>query len=358
MESARTQDALGAVESQVPESENDTHDEASQTPELEEDIVITQSGRHVVKEYTELHNDEHIAYTVMKGPGLRNKAAIKIAAAARDAHWLVQCMAMYTAAFLTHRYAHTGPKVGGNLAQATVVILACQIAPQLSAPSAMGAYLGISSTDVIPRLEWLAVLCALGCVTWLLVSHFKVLVGFGGRIGITAFLTCHALQLLLAMPLGSVPWVRYGDVNTLWDATITAQKAVASLAGASFSATLAKLLRDTGGALENPITGATVASLLCFLTLSSLPECRAMDDWMNGIGVGSFVGMASTERLPTTNAFTLAGLLAGCSALLLSPFCQGWAGFQGTAAFLGCASTLGLLRLADCRKTIELPSQN
>merc|ERR1712187_857000 len=100
------------------------------------------------------------------------------------------------------------------------------------------------------------------------------------------------------------------------------------------------------------------AAMLCFVILSGT-EWEYADDVMNAVAVGSSVGMASTELLPTYVEFAIAGLLGGGFNLLLDPFCIGWAGKQGTSAFMGFCVTLGCqkLRLAKATHTSEPASK-
>lgn len=327
-------------------STSESEDEAVQTDTSQDEgaqtDTIADAGLRadvVVEQYIELHNDEAII-TISKRQRLRTFFSEQV----RSGHWALQCLCIVLSTFLTHCYANHGPKVGGNLAQATVVTLGCQVVPPLGAPVAMGAYLGAGSQAVVPHYLWVGMLSLLGCAAWRLVSSCKLLVGFGGRIGLTAFCTCHALQLVLAMPLGAVEWNAYGDPRDLWDPDLPLEEVLIGVTSPVPAVLLSKALRDSGGSFENPVAGATAAALACFVPLS-VSGWRYADGAMPGVGIGSFVGMASFELLPRTLDFGAAALFAGGFHVLLGPVFKGWAGKQGFCAFLGFSLQLGLRRL-------------
>ncbi|CAE8592616.1 unnamed protein product [Polarella glacialis] len=300
----------------------------------------------------DLHNDDllPVATTVRK----RDLLPRKLKACLADGHWILQCLSLWIGAFLTHLYSNDGKKVGGNLAQATLVTLCCHLAPQLSAPFAMGAYIGVVSDEILPGNQWLCLLCLVGTCFWRLMSHFKLLVGFSGRLGFAAFVSCHITQVAILIPADVVHYqkgsllsdVLFFGKAQVWDPTPRWQPIFTGLVAATYGAVQSKFLRDLGGSLENPITAATSGALLCFIVLTVTGWSYA-EVAMNGIAVGSFVGMASLELLPTTWSFALVGLLAGCFIPLLEPVWQGWSGKQGTCAFLGCCVFLAARRL--CR---------
>ncbi len=55
----------------------------------------------------------------------------------------------------------------------------------------------------------------------------------------------------------------------------------------------------------------------------------------NGLAVGSFVSMASTQNLPTILDFMAAGFVGGLFLLLLDPFFSGFGGRDGFSSFCG-----------------------
>ena len=300
----------------------------------------------IVDEYQELHNDDRIFEVRHLAFGhLTAKLAKKLTVWLLEGHWTMQCISLFAGGFLTHLYAYSGPKVGGNLAQATLITLCGHLAPPLTGPFAFGAFTGVLSPNLAPDLYWLALLLLVGCIIWRLVSYFKVFVGFGGRVGFSAFCSCYLVQAAVLMPAGVV---EYNTVNLLVDMLFDGAKVdsvrveyerrvwqddVISLLAPVWGAVLANVLRSFGASLENPITGATCGSLLTFLVLS-------ISGWgyapvaMNGVAVGSFVGMASFEYLPTTLSFAISGLLAGGFVLALEPYCEGWSGKQGLCSWV------------------------
>ena len=311
------------------------------------------------------HNDDHIFEVRHLALGSFTN---KLAKWFLDGHWTMQCIFLLIGGFLTHQYAYTGPKVGGNLAQATLVSLCGHLAPPLTAPFAFGAYTGVLSPKLAPGPHWLALLLLVGCITWRLVSYFKVFVGFSGRVGFSAFCSCYLVQAAILMPAGVV---EYDEVNLLADMLFDGSKVdsvrveygqrawqdvVISLLAPVFGASLANFLRSFGASLENPMTGATCGSLLTFLILSTSGWSYAPVA-MNGVAVGSFVGMASFEYLPTMLSFALTGLLAGCFILALEPYCEGWSGKQGVCSFLGFCTFVAAKRLLT-RKAQDPATEN
>lgn len=307
---------------------------------------------YVIEAYTDLQNDE-MMHVVNSMSTKIDSWELKLRAWMLGGHWTMQCIAIWAAAFLTHSYAYQGPKVGGNLAQATVVCLCGLIMPHYAAPFAMGAYTGVVSELLAPEMSWLALLCLVACVFWRLVSHFRVLVGFGGRLGFTAFCSCHVVQIVVLMPLGVV---NYSAHNMLSDVIFFGRKErwsyeslhwdvnVVSVGFCVLGAVNSKFLRQLGNVLENPVVGATSGSLLCFLILS-VSGWSFADVAMNGYAVGSFVGMASFEMFPSLLSFALGGLLASGFILLLDPVYTGWSGKQGFCALMGCSTFLIVRRL-------------
>ena len=307
----------------------------------------------ILDEYDELHNDDHLFEVRHFALG---KLTAKLAKWRLEGHWTMQCVSLFVGGFLTHFYAHSGKKVGGDLAQATLITLCGHLAPPLTAPFAFGAFTGVLSPKLAPAHHWLALLLLAGCIVWRLVSYFKVLVGFGGRVGVSAFCSCYLVQAVVLMPAGVV---EYSDVNLLADMLFDGAKVdnvqveyghrvwqddVISVLAPVLGAVLAFFMREFGGSLENPITGATCGSLFTFLILSVSGWSYATVA-MNGVAVGSFVGMASFEYLPTVLSFALSGLLAGGFVLLLEPYCEGWSGKQGLCAFLGFSTFIAARRL-------------
>jgi len=316
----------------------------------------------ILEEYDELHNDDRMfeARHFVLG-----KVAAKLAHWRLEGHWTMQCVSLFAGGFFTHLYAYSGPQVGGNLAQATLITLCGHLAPPLTAPFAFGAFTGVLSPTLAPASYWLALLLLVGCIVWLLVSHFKIFVGFGGRVGFTAFCSCYLVQAMVLMPVGAV---EYSTANLLADMLLDGAKVdsarvvyeqrvwqedLISVFTPVFGAVTANFLRSGGASLENPITGATAGSLIAFLVLSVSGWSYASVA-MNGFAVGSFVGMASFEYLPTTLSFALSGFLAGGFILLLEPYCEGWSGKQGLCAFLGFSTFVAAKRML-CRKAKAPP---
>ncbi|CAK0788144.1 unnamed protein product [Prorocentrum cordatum] len=313
---------------------------------------------YVIEDYTDLQNDDLI-HVVSSMDMNVDPWQLKLRAWMREGHWTMQCIALWASAFLTHSYAYQGPKVGGNLAQATVVCLCGLAMPEYAAPCAVGAYTGIVSELLAPEMSWFAFLCLVTCIVWRLVSHFKIFVGLGGRLGFTAFCSCHFVQIAVLMPLGVVEnsdhnmlvkIIFFGRQETWsyeycrWDVHLI------SLGFCVLGAVNSRFLRQLGNALENPVVGATSGSLLCFV-IFSVSSWSSADVAMNGYAVGSFVGMASFEMFPSSLSFALGGLLAGGFIPLLEPLYTGWSGKQGFCALMGCSTFLVMRRLlSKCTK--------
>jgi len=339
------------------ETEDDTSERDDELTVDEESLSAAGTlpdGALVVRRYTELHNDARIAYLEREAMSEISWQSILLLAstirAFKDGHWIFQSIAIWLGAFLTWSYAFFGyEKVGVNLAQSTIVTLACHFAPHPAAPTGVGAYVGMGSPVTIPNFGWLALVSLIACGVWRIVTVSKLFVGYGGRLGFTSFCANLLVQVITAMPSGSVSWKQFGDSGNLWSQTLTWEKAVVRLVSATIAATLAKLFRDYGGPMENPVTAAASTQLLLCIIVS-VSGWQHTSDASAGIGVGGFVGMAGVgaERLPSTVWFAIAGLLAGGVLLFLDPFFDnGWSGFQGTCALFGCLATFGVRMLWD-----------
>ena len=252
------------------------------------------------------------------------------------------------------------PRFGVSLAQAIVTTLTNFAVPQLGAAAAVGAYSAMSSAKYQPSLAWSALIAGVIAPLWLMCNHYKVLSGWGGRLGTMSF---GVSNLLVPLVAASEPSLEL-SASVYWDGAsaaeasgggggggwteLTPEVALMIVVVVASSALLTKLARESGSSsLRNPVAaGSAVALGLMIITAALCGQGGERDLVMEriisgGIGQGSFTGMAGDGVLRSRRAFFIAGLIGGGLNLLLHPFARGFGGKQGFLALLSCATFRG-----------------
>lgn len=282
-------------------------------------------------------------------PRLRGKAERnKLLAAIHSSHWAVLCTIVTGGCFLTYAMVHHSPFLRADLSQAIVITIVIATFPEIAASSGAGAFAGMASDVAIPNFAWLALLALVTSAIWMLFHRFKILVGCGGRLGTCAFIAMNLTVALVAMPSGAVPWSLYGDSNRLWSGRIELVPSILSVLSSTFLSAAAGAVRLKSEIPLNPVAPSTTIALVCMLILE--PTGFVYTGQMDaGFAVGSFVGMASDQYLPTILDFAGAGFISGLWILLLEPFFIGFGGRKGFTSFCGFTTYVGIMRLV-CRK--------
>ena len=289
----------------------------------------------VVGYYTELHNDETIPFIKLKGYHQRN--IVRLLTKYRGD----QIVGVVSGCFLMYSLANHGQGIDINLSQAIVITLGSTTFPQQSASIAGGVFVGMSGIGVIINYGWLCLLAAIQSTIWVMFIHFELLVGFSGRLGVSAFISTNATLAIFAMPSRAVSWSFYGSPDKLWPESVHLVPSIIAVGSCIFICIVTGAIRVNAQVPLDPVTIGSQISLLGMLIV--LPtnwkygaSCNA------GLAVGSFLSMASVEYLPTVTDFAIAGLLAGLWKLFWDPFFLEFGGREGFMAFCGFVTYIAI----------------
>ena len=297
----------------------------------------------IIDDYIEEHNYDHIPFIqsnydqinlllnrFAKSP--RRKVLFKYAA---------EIFTVVLSCFMTYSISNREPFLSAVVSQAVVVTMALVAFPEVTVASAAGAFAGMASKLAIINYGWLSLLSITVSVMWLVFNRVKLLVGFGGRIGFCVFVSMNFVALI-AMISGKIPWALYLDVDQLWSQRLDLKTSILSVFASTMLSAAAGAVRLNAGIPMNPMQAPTLLVLFCLLILEPATSSQ-LKQVSNGLAVGSFVAMASTEHyLPTTLDFMGAGFVAGLFGLVFDPFFQGFGGKDGFSAFCGFATYMAL----------------
>ncbi len=225
--------------------------------------------------------------------------------------------------------------LGVVIASSLVGLGAAWLFPKWATAAFCGSFVGMLSPESFPAFHQLvlATIAAAG-LFW---AGAPVFIGFGGKLGTTAFFGCVVAAWLTGAPLLEAP------LPSRQIAMLILFVAAISSAGAYVLSVRCKL---------GPVMGSALVGLFAGFVLPWLPM------GMNGplLAVvafcASFAGMANTERMPTESHALLAGLIAGAVFVFASPSLGGAGGKLGTIAF---ASTLAAKPLGDLLILLATP---
>jgi hypothetical protein len=290
----------------------------------------------------ELHNDAEI-------PILRGAHPDRIRKMVSDGDIPIQVLALLIGCYLTFTITLYIDCINALVAQAITITLACSAYPQLSASAAVGALAGMTSL-LDNNYGWLTLLIFITIVLWLFVfNKYKLLLGFGGRLGVCVFIAQNILELIMiAMSLipsstlnstGSA----YGSSSNLWSSSILYNRNENIIfigmifCSITINTVITGLITTTSKIPLNPIQVPTNVSLFVMLIFLSIPNLDDNHKQYIGesVATGAFLSMAGIEYLPTVYDFILAGFFSGLWSILFIPFFDGFAGKLGTMSFLG-----------------------
>jgi len=170
--------------------------------------------------------------------------------------WWVQCITIFVAAFLAYSYDNAGShstNVQISIMTVITIVGASPFCKSHLVPTAIGALVG--GQNVIAALTdnentiyatnylWLLLLSAVVGLVWcFVITPFKILDGFAGRLGTTTFIGMNITMILFFGPLGVVQWERYIfgvyqvvyigeedtklDIRNIWEWTDEAELAI------------------------------------------------------------------------------------------------------------------------------------
>ena len=286
-----------------------------------------------------------------------------------------QILVIYTAAALT--YGYTNSQVEGvhsnvQIAIMTVITLigASPFSTSHLVTGSIGAFAGghniIGSVGLIDdaigvacmTYLWLLLLSVVTTLVWRFgMMRNKFLDGYAGRLGTTVFVGMN-LTMFIYAPLGVVRWDRYcyGLIEILNSAEDSiplsqawikeAELAVVYVASVLFLGVAAggtrvahnkyiimrqeeavndDLLSKVSPQALNNIIVPVLWALSCMLGVN-ISGYESAPVLFNGFAVGSYVAMASLQKIPSTTKFAMVSAVAACWGLVLTPFFVGFPG--------------------------------
>lgn len=293
----------------------------------------------------------------------------------------VQILTIYTTAILTYGYNNSqleGIHTNVQFAIMTVITLV-GASPLMSThliPATIGVFTGghniIGSVGLLMEDEievtwrnyaWLLLLASVVAFVWQFLAKYKLFDGYSGRLGTATFIGMNLAMLIFA-PSGLVSWDRYyyGLVQVLNSAQDSIPLSRAWIEEAELAAVYViavVFIGVVGGgtrvlhnsyikrletandescskelprALNNivlPVLYALISMLL--VIVSGYKHAPAL---FNGFAVGSYVAMASLQKIPSIRMFALVSLFAAGWGLALTPFCVGFPGSKCKLIFV------------------------
>jgi hypothetical protein len=302
--------------------------------------------------------------------------------------WWVQCITIFVAASLTYSFNNAGEnKANVQIAIMTVITLvgASPFCSTHLTSAAIGAFVGgqniIGSTGLLEsntklrpiNYLWLLLLSLVVGCSFVLISRLRILDGYAGRLGTATFIGMNLVMILVYGPAGVVDWDRYyyGLTRVIHLAEEDSSLPLASAwtwteeAELGIGYCLAVLgLAVIGGATRirhheyiqqwsrknkkeqesrqppkplNNVLIPVIWALLCMLVVNATQYKHATGLY-NGFAVGSYVAMASLQKIPSVPKFASVSLLAALWGLALTPFFISFAGKSGFTSMLGHAT--------------------
>lgn len=275
----------------------------------------------------------------------------------------VQCTTIFVAAFLTYSYDNVGSKSNVQVSIMTVIIIfgASPYCRSHLIPAAIGAFVGgqnviAATTDnentiYATNYLWLLLLSVVVALVWcFVITPFKILDGVAGRLGTTTFVGMNITMLLFFGPLGVVQWERYIlgvyqvifiaeedtrlNISNAWKWADEAELAIGYFISVVWLGVAGGAIRIAHNnthppeALNNVLTPSLIA-LTSMILVNSASYEHAYGLY-NGFAVGSYVAMASLQKIPTIKKFTLVSCTAAIWGLALTPFFVGFPGSKST----------------------------
>lgn len=246
--------------------------------------------------------------------------------------------ATFLSALLTHAVSYRGPRIHPQITTMAVVTSAGAAYPPLITSVACGVYVGSVSPETIVSYPWLVLLASVTALVWKIVCFNKMMLGLSGRLGTTAFVAMNITAVLAVFPFSGVAsWERYGSVESLWGDRLTIEQLVLIPSSCLFMSILGgsyRLRMQKNKTPVNPVLIPSALALLCMF-ITSVTEYKFASDMFDGYAVGTYVAMASIDRLSSTKEFATVGLIAGLWSLFFNPFFLGFGGKSGFTAMAG-----------------------
>eukprot|EP00980_Cylindrotheca_fusiformis_P026827 scaffold17595_cov113-Cylindrotheca_fusiformis.AAC.12 len=302
--------------------------------------------------------------------------------------WWAKCLTIFFTACLTYSFRNTGEvKTNVQIAIMTVITLvgASPFCSTHLILASIGAFVGgqniigstgpFESNNQVHAINYLWLFLLSFVVGWcfVLVSKFRILDGYSGRLGTTTFIGMNVVMLLVFGHAGVVDWDRYyyglvyvinvaeedsaPPLASAWEWTEKAELAIGYVMaviwlGLVGGATRIFHHRYIQGFASNqksktppgPLNNVLVPVLWALLSMLivNATNYRHAAGLYNGFAVGSYVAMASLQKIPTVFKFVLVSAMASVWGLALTPFFVGFSGKSGFTAMLGHVTLSGL----------------
>lgn len=312
--------------------------------------------------YKENHNDEYIPFITFSTPAREDRDGIcedkqkdtniltsininivtYLKTSFISSSPLFQFLSILSSGYLTHATAFGSLSLGPLIAYSIVSTPGSLLFPHLAAAWNVGVFCGMSSPSIIPNYFYLTLLLLLLSIIWLSFLRYKILEGYGGRLGTTVFLATNLLLPALIIPTTSVNWAVYGAPTRTYPSSIAWQSALCTITASPFTAVLTLALRLGGRNLSNPVLAGNLSALLLTLPVVAIATStfEFTDGLLEGVLIGSFVGMSGTDVIQNYIQFGAAGVLGAGWNLVFKPFFNGVV-ILGFEAMLGCALVVG-----------------
>ncbi|MCD6226413.1 MAG: hypothetical protein J7J93_01290 [Candidatus Aenigmarchaeota archaeon] len=213
-----------------------------------------------------------------------------------------------------------GINTNAIFAAALIGIIFGLIFPKYAIQAYIGAFIGMSSVEILPSLLFLTGACIVSSLIWIIFS--KKLPNFGGKAGFIAFLGVLIINLPLihekelAIPINIEIEMILGVIFT----------AIISIKATFY---LRKKFKDK--IKSDAVLGSAVVGLLFGLTRIFFPQTTIFSEVAFA---SSFAGMTSFKFVRKKSYKLLIGLIVGIIFLFSSSFFQGFGGKLGTIAFI------------------------
>jgi len=306
--------------------------------------------------------------------------------------WWARCLTIFFAATLTYTFKNASTPNKHNVQIAIMTVITLVGATPLSSqiiPVAIGAFVGghniIGSTGLMEdnteihpiNYAWLLLLSVVVGLCFQVFLDQKILDGYAGRLGSTTFLGMNIVMLTIYGPLGVVDWDRYYygfnhiihmaeedsalDLSSAWSWTEETELAIGYVLAVTWLGWVSGVTRilhndyiqrwnqqqqqhddeatprPTTSPPPAPLNNVTIPVLWALLSMLIInaTEYKHASGLYNGFAVGSYVGMASLQKIPSISKFVVVSLLAALWGLVLTPVFVGFAGKSGFTAMLG-----------------------
>ena len=338
-------DSLAEVQFTIPE---DSH-----TDFVDDNNAATVPKQVTFGAYYDTHNDEiipelrHVELATDRDEANSKSFDRRIQKLINDAPPLVQMAATFLGSTLMYAIMqsqrHQAGDLDGQILTMILVTLCGSTVPHLITAFACGVYAGSVSSATLPSYGWVILLGVITSIVWQIVSTYKLMLGFSGRLGASAFTGMNLTAIIAFGVSPSVDFTRYGNFNELWG-NITFEEALVTVLACVFLASTASYFRLIATVPVNPVLVPSACALCCMI-LISLIDYKYNPNIFGGFAVGSYVAMAAESRLPNLKYFATVGLVAGLWIVVLQPFFLGFGGKSGFTAMVGYSTCLIVQKL-------------